>query len=390
MDMGMMRVNYKRNSILKDSWWTGFNVNVAGFTFSRYGGSIALRDTFPGQPKDWLPQGSFYQFGYTKTFTNVTGKDVSEEMKKPFFVPYAGLGFSGWRTHQRLSMLALNFNGGLSINLLRNIAIYGGLNSGVRFKLLDIDWYDPIVPNVEQAIPRFYAHFNFGFRVHYSLGASVDGISTTKSYYHSPGWYTYQYESGGWIYSGKSYSSGGTYADYGLVSTNEYVSVAPVVFFNKGADGMGVTRAFGGKIAARTGLLNADIQYMRGEIGYRTAYGSTSGGANSSYWNMSQTSLALGINAFNLFAPLKGPSVYRFIIGTRLGITNMETVYVGPNTHILPPAPNEEKVKTRNFFMLAEVGRFGLCWDFFRSKALVDNHTGGTLSVYYMIPIVKS
>ncbi len=391
MDMGMMRVNYKRNSILKDSWWTGFNVNVAGFTFSRYGGSIALRDTFPGQPEGWEPQGNFFHASYTKTFTNLTDQEVKEGMKTPLFVPYVGFGFGGWRTHNRFSMATVNLSMGTSINIWRGLALYGGLNTGFRVKKFDADWQDPLITDVESAIPTMYAHFNFGVRVHYSIGTSVKGIASSKEYYHAPGWYNYQYESGGFIYSGRGYSEGGTYADYAILTTNEIVSVAPVVYFTKGADGSGPTKAFGGKVTARTGLINADVQYMRGQVGFKMEHGSFAGNnTNLSYWNMSQASFALGINAFNLFAPFKGPSVYRCIVGYRFGLTNMEAVYVVPNSGLLPPAPNEQKEKTRSFFIAAEIGRFGMSWDFYKSKVLADNKTGGTLSVYYMIPIVKS
>lgn len=390
MDFGMMRVNYKRSSVLNDAWWPGVTVNLAGFTFSHYSGEVQLKDSIPDVPRSWKPHGRYWNIGYTKTFTNMFDRDVEENMKRPFLVPYLGGGIGGWKTNDGGAWMNFVLYGGVSVNLFSSLALSAGFQSGFNFTGALGSNVEALVPGVQTAHPRFFGNVNVGLRFHYPLGYSISGVSANKARYHAPGWYHYEYQSGDWIYQGSYYSEGGTWSDYAIVTTPEIVSIAPVVYFTKGHDGYGATKAFGGKATLRAGLLNADVQYMKGQVGFHINSGSFAGGVtNQCYWNMSQTSFSVGLNAFNLFAPLKGPSVYRFIIGYRFGITNMEAIYDGPSVNILPKAPNEEKVKTRNFFMAAEFGRFGLSWDFYNSKAMPDLQSNGVFSAYYMIPLVN-
>jgi hypothetical protein len=389
MDFGYMRMNYKKSGVFQDAWWPGFTINAAGFTFTRYAGETALTDTFPDIPPDWKPHGEYWNLGYQKTFTNVFNKKVDKDMKRPLIVPFAGLGFGGWKTHGGGAWLNLVLSGGTSINLINGLALSAGFQSGLNFKGILGEPIDPLVPGVQDAFPRFYLNPHLGFRFYYPINNSISGVSSSKEKYRSPGWYTYEYESDGWIYKEKSWSDGGYYSETAIVTTSEYISIAPVFVFPRSFDGVGLSQALGGKLSFRTGLLNADVQYMQGKVGFEITSGSFAGSQlNQCYWNMSQTSIAVGINAFNIFMPFRGPSLYRFIIGSRFSWANMEEVYTGPNTQILPPASNDMNIRTRNFFMMAEIGRFGLCWDFLNSPTEESYQSGGVLSAYYMIPLL--
>lgn len=388
IDFGLMRMNYKNSGVFEDTWLPGFSINAAGVTFKRYAGEVPLTDTFPDVPQAWKAHAGYWNLGFTKTFTNIFDEDVDESMKRPIIVPFAGGGFGAWKTHDGGAWFNLAISGGASINLMKGIAIYGGLETGLNFKGSLGAPISPLMNGVQESFPRFFGNLSFGIRAFYQIGSSIDGYENNKERYHSSGWYDYQYESGGFIYSGKEYSEGGTWSDYVIITTNEIISLSPVIYFPRSFDGVGNTKAFGGKLTFRTGLLNADIQFMKGQVGFIVNSGSFAGSVtHQSYWNISQTSFAFGINAFNIFAPFKGPSLYRFIIGQRFGISNMEAIYVGPSAAILPTAYNDKKIGTRNFFMSVEIGRFGISWDFIKSPTHEDHESGALISAYYMIPI---
>ncbi len=387
MDAGLMYMNYKRKGPFKDCWWPGVTIQLAEVQFSRYAGSVPLRDSVPGVTKDWKPNGTYWSIGYNHTYTKFFNKNSTSE-NRPVLTPTAGFALGGWRTHVGGSVFNLSASGTLAINVLPGFSLVAGAETGVQFWGLfgtRFNPIDPVVTNVQDAFSRFYFNPKLGFRVYYDFRSAIGSFETQ---YVPAGWHTSYHVSNGVLYYRNTWHDAHTYTK--VVTTKELITLAPTVVFPRGFDGVGASMAAGSKITLRYGILAADFQYLKGKIGFHLSDGSFAGSlVNQCYWDYEAVTGSLGLNIFSLRAPFKGASIVRFMLGRRFGKANITAHYTGPSTHILPAPFSGKNVKTSHFYMAAELGRFGFGWDFMKNPERKYEKTGGLFSAYYMIPLIK-
>jgi len=387
MDVGVMRMNYKNKGPFKDAWWPGVSIQFAEFQFSRYAGEVSVRDTSSNIPTDWKPHGTYWNVGFVHSFTKFYIRKNHAD-KRPILTPSLGFGLGNWRTHAGGSVFSLSLSGAAAINILPGISLTAGAETGINFKgLFGVDYgpSDPFVNNVQSAFPRFYFNPKFGIRFYYDFKKAL-GKDITE--YVEPGWRTSYTVSNGWRYYRNYWDKGGTVTK--VITTKEIITFAPTLFFPRAYDGVAVTKAAGAKLTLRYGIFASDLQYMKGKIGFHLDDGSFAGSTQQQcYWDYEGISASLGINVFSLRAAFKSPSIIRFVLGKRFGVANISSHYRGPNTHILPPEFSGKNLKTNHFYMAAELGRFGLSWDFMKNPERKYEVTGGLLAAYYMIPLVK-
>lgn len=384
MDVGVMRMNYRNKGPLKDAWWPGFTIQCAQFQFSRYAGEVSVRDTSSSIPADWKPHGTYWSVGYIHSFT----KFLNRSDKRPILTPSLGAAIGNWRTHAGGSVFSLSLSGDGAINILPGVSLIAGAETGINFKgLFGVDYgpLDPIVNNVQSAFPRFYFNPKFGIRLYYDFKKAL-GKEITE--YVEPGWRTSYSYSNGWRYYRNYWDKGGMVTK--VITTKEIITVAPTIYFPKASDGYGVTKAAGAKLTLRYGIFASDLQYIKGQIGFHLNDGSFAGGIQQQcFWDYEGFNGSLGINIFSWRGAFQQSSIIRFILGKRFGIANIHSNYRGPGTQILPPEYSGKNVKTNHFFMAAELGRLGLSWDFMKNPERKYEGSGGLISAYYMIPLVK-
>jgi hypothetical protein len=302
---------------------------------------------------------------------------------------YYGFLLGNWRTHEGGSFMSLSVPVGGAFNIVRGVSLTAGVEAGMNFKTLfgvDYDPLDPMVENTRKAFPFFYCNPRVGLRFSYDLLKCIGDVST---YYVEPGMRTRYYYHNGYSYYQNYWDEGGTVTSN--IGTSEIVCLAPVVFFPRGFDGVGITRAAGARLTLRYGILASDIQYLQGKIGFRIDAGSAAGSKeNQCYWDYQGVNISLGLNVFSLRTPFKQASIIRFILGKRWGAANINPHYVGPNVNLAPNSPELKNVATNNFFMAAELGRCGVSWDFLKNPTKEYEVTNGLIGAYYMIPLVRA
>lgn len=387
-EFGAMRMNYSHKGPFKDVWWPGFSINVAGIQFSRFAGEVPLRDTGSPAPAGWRPHGSYWNVGYVTNYISRSKKEDAPE-KRPITNVYYGFLLGGWRTHEGGSFMSLALPLGTTLNVLPGVSLTAGIEAGMNFKnLFGIDYgpLDPVVEGTQSAFPRFYCNPKLGLRFSYDLIRSIGKVETG---YVEPGMRTRYYYSNGITYYQNYWEKGGNYTKN--IGTSEIVCVAPVIYFPRGYDGVGITKAAGARITLRYGILASDIQYIKGNIGFRIVDGSFAGSkVNQCYWDYEGTSISLGVNVFSYRTPFKQASIIRFIMGKRWGIANIQSHYTGPSTHILPAPYSGKNVSTSHFYMAAELGRIGVSWDFMKNPERTYEQSGGLIAASYQIPLIRA
>lgn len=373
---GFMMMKMKKAGAFESANVPGFSLGVSGLEFTLYAGQFHTKE-FPDSAALNL-NGGLWNIGY------IWRSKPTEKIKRFHYT--AGFGLGGFGIGEQ-NGFQLNLRPGVQVNLTRSVSLaascYAGYNIFGKDRqegglLYESDLY--------KSTKGFFLLPSVTLRLN-TNPLAVMGEGFSRSTYWGGGMITNEhYDVGNNVKTTtRYYLPAGEYITDAIITSTNYINVFPKFIVGTRKNNKGPSMAAGGGFALRAGLLALDVEYLRGKIGF---HGPDGIGSNQDYWKISRTSIGLGINFFNIPFPLKGPSLVRLILGSRLCFEKLESNR--PDNPNLPAGTEQhpENLQGRAWapFWGVEFGTLGISAEIINNK-----HTGfGSgllLGATYLIPL---
>lgn len=376
---GYLQIPLKKDGNFIASHIPGFSVAISGLEISLYAGQFRQKE-FPDSALLNV-NGGFWTMGY------IWRSKPKENLKRFHYTLGGGIGQYGIGENNGLQV---NLHPGIQVNLTRSVSLAASVYAGYNFfgkdrlengLLYENDYYKST--RGFMLLPSLTLRLN-------TNPLSVMGDKFEHSSYWGGGMVEHESTSreGDYIVtrSYKTYLPAGEYVTDAIITSNNYVNIYPKLIVSTMKNDRAPSRAAGGGIALRLGILALDVEYLSGRVGFHENGGY---GSNQDYWKIRRTTVGMGINFFNIPFPFKGPSLIRFIFGARLGKINLES----NRPPLQNPAPgtsaNPENLVKHKYvgpFWVIEFGTLGLHFELINNKES-GHGTGMLIGATYLIPL---
>jgi len=380
LKFGVLKTQFKSETGWKNNYWPGFQISIAGITFTQYSGGNfrLLEDT---NNRRYSGGGRYYNFGYTFSTKKRIKFPILNRMSLSVTPSIGGFRFHG------ITNFHVGITPGATFRIYRKLSVYGDLQMGKNFMQHPIEPYmTPVYSGAEKYFNRFFMIPSFGIKWSSSFKdmkgetiVSKDRLTANDEYIKTEGGYNY-------------YNRTYIQSHIELPSYNGLLNIATKVYAPGANDYSNRTMAAGLGLAFRYGLFAFDIDYVAGRLGYRVndKYGNPLQLQN--YWKFNYTSFGLGINLLGIIQPAAPASLYRVIVGRKFGVGSFVSKFDGwTEKHAASNNITKQDIhfKGLNIWYLAfEIGRFAVNIDYYKMKDPL--YRSRVFSASYFIPIVKA
>jgi hypothetical protein len=368
-----MQTHFPAASGWKNNYWPGAEVALAGITFTHYSGfNTRITDTTAFNYKGG---GRYWNLGYTWAKQKRIQAPLLRRLNFSL-----GLGFGGFRLHGSTGE-TFSVRPGVAVKLFHVIEVFADLHAGYTFLNHPlIPYMQPIYPGADLAIQHFYYAPSFGIRFLSKLSESrgedietEDRVGSYHEYDHSDGVYDY--------FKIHYYSGHLT-----LPSSNNIFNFCTKLFIPRADDIQNWTYAGAIGFNLRIGLLALDIEHARGHLGFED----DRHGSGQDHWNFNYTNIGFGVNFINIIKPAGLPSLYRVIMGYKVGVGSFQSEHDrwSSSRGYAPEYPAVVNEKVGHWYYSFEFGRFAMGVEKFSLKKQ-PNRYSNVFNVSYFFPLYK-